>query len=125
MPSLKERRRLPRYRLHLNATIHTSTYYLNGTIFDISVEGVRLETYLPIEPETPVSIYFKAQKEVVFKGMVLWVIGYRKKGHDIYQLGVEVDDMALAGIKVKGFDFKNDLIQEILTAIEKKSKRLD
>ncbi len=125
MPSLEERRRLPRYHLHLNAKIHTSAYYLNGTIFDISVEGIRMETFLPIEPETRVSIYFKAQKEVVFKGMVLWVIGYRKKGHDIYQIGIEVDDMALAGIKVVGFDFKNDLIQEILTAIEKKSKSLD
>jgi hypothetical protein len=125
MPTLHERRRVPRYWLQTNAKIHTATYYLNGTIVDISVEGIRLETYLPIEPETHVSIYFKAQKEIVFSGVVSWVLGYRKKGQDRYRIGIRVEDMAVAGIKVVGFDIKNDLIQEILTAIEKKSNRPD
>ena len=123
MPVVRERRQTPRYQLHIDAEIHTATFYINGTILDISVEGIRLETFIAIEPGADVAVYFKVEKEIVFKGRVLWVIGRRKKGLDLYHIGVKVDDMAVAGIKVIGFDIKNDLIREILTALERKSKR--
>jgi len=125
MPYIKERRQVPRYRLHISAKIHTSAFYINGTILDISVEGIRLESFLTIEPGTPVTVQFKIEKEIVFKGLVLWVINLRKRDLDLYQMGIKVDDMAVAGIKVIGFDIKNDLIQEILTALERKSQRPD
>jgi hypothetical protein len=125
MPSIKDRRQAPRYRLHINAEIHTSTFYINGTILDISVEGIRVETFLTIEPGTLAAVHFKIEKEIVFKGQVLWALGLRKRGHDLYHIGIKVDNMAVAGIKVLGFDIKNDLIQEILTALERKSKRPD
>jgi hypothetical protein len=67
MPFIQERRNAPRYRLHISAEIHTSTFYINGTILDISVEGIRVETFLTIEPGTLAAVHFKIEKELPFE----------------------------------------------------------
>jgi hypothetical protein len=117
-----ERRKLPRYQISINAELHTPLFYMTGRIIDISVEGIRVETFIPLEPETDVAVFFNAGKDIIFKGIVIWVITHKDKRKGLYQIGVEVEHMAIDDIEVLGFDIREELVQEILTTIEKKIK---
>ena len=58
-------------------------------------------------------------KELSFNGKVVWVIGFQKKDILKYMIGIEIHEVTLSGIKIIGFDIKNELIQGILTKMKK------
>jgi hypothetical protein len=122
MKVTQDRRKLPRYQISINAELHTPTFYITGRIVDISVEGIRVETFIPLEPETDVAVFFKVGKDIIFKGIVIWVITHKDKRKGLYQIGIEVEHMAIDDIEVLGFDIREELVQEILSSIEKKIK---
>ena len=122
MAFTKDRRKLPRYQISISAELHTPTFYITGRIIDISVEGIRVETFIPIEPQTDVAVFFKIGKDIIFKGIVIWVITHKEKRKGLYQIGIEVEHMAIDDIEVLGFDIREELVQEILKTIEKKVK---
>jgi len=123
MELAKDRRKLPRYQISINAELHTSSFYISGRIIDISSEGIRVETFIPLEPETDVAVFFNIGKDIIFKGIVIWVVTHQKKRKELYQIGIAVEHMAVADIEVLGFDIREELVQEILTIIEKKVKQ--
>jgi hypothetical protein len=125
MTPTKDRRKLRRYQISINAELHTPTFYISGRIIDISSEGIRVETFIPLEPETDVAVFFNIGKDIIFKGIVIWAITHKKnrKRKGLYQIGIEVEHMAIADIEVLGFDIREELVQEILTIIEKRIKQ--
>ena len=112
----QDRRKMPRYQISLKAELHTSSFYISGRIIDISIEGIRIETYIPLEPETDVAVYFNIGKEIIFKGIVIWVITHKDKRKGLYEIGIEVEHMAIDDIEVLGFDIREELVQEITFA---------
>ena len=123
MDTTKDRRKLPRYQISIKAELHTPAFYITGRIIDISVEGIRVETFIPIEPETDVAVFFKIGKDIIFKGKVIWVITHKDKRKGLYQIGIEVEHMAIDDIEVLGFDIREELVQELLMTIAKKIKK--
>ena len=123
MKIIQDRRKLPRYQISIDAELHTPTFCISGSIIDISVEGIRVETLTPLELETDVAVFFNIGKDIIFKGVVIWVVTHKKKRKVLYEIGIEIEHMALADIEVLGFDIREELVQEILTTIEKKARQ--
>ena len=114
-----DRRKYTRYKVKIDTQIITSEFYISLNTLEISVEGIRVETYSDIPPGTEVKISFDLDKELSFNGKVVWVIGFQKKDILKYMIGIEIHEVTLSGIKIIGFDIKNELIQGILTKMKK------
>jgi hypothetical protein len=112
-----ERRRHTRYQVNLYAQVITSDYYISLNTVEISLEGIRVEAYSEIPPGTEVTVSLDVKKKLNFNGKVVWVYAFQKKGVQKYQIGIKVDEMALEGIKIIGFDIRHELIQDILNKI--------
>ena len=67
---------------------------------------------MSLEPETDVAVFFKAGKDIIFKGIVIWVITHKDKRKGLYQVGIEVEHMAIDDIEVLGFDIREELVQD-------------
>jgi len=118
-PFYADRRNYPRYSVHFNTQVITSEFYISVNTLEISVDGLRIETYSEISPGTEVTISFEFKKDISFYGKVVWVIGFHKKDILKYKIGIKIHEVMLSGIRLKGFDVKNELIQEILTKMKK------
>ena len=113
------RRKYTRYQVSLYTQIITPDFYISVNTIEISVEGIRVEAYSEIPPGTEVTISFDLKKELSFYGKVVWVIAFQKKNVLKYRIGIKIHEVALSGIKIVGFDIKNELIQGILTKMKK------
>jgi hypothetical protein len=116
-----ERRQYPRYRVNLYTQIITPKFYISLNTIEISIEGIRIETYSEIPPGTEVTITFDLDKKILFFGKVVWVLSFQQKGVPKYLIGIKVHEILLSGIKVIGFDPKHELIQDILKKMVKAS----
>ena len=114
-----DRRKYERYQVNIDTQIITSEFYISLNTLEISVEGIRVEAYSDIPPGAEVKISFDLEKELSFYGRVVWVIGFQKKDILKYRIGIEIHEVKLSGIKIIGFDIKNELIQGILTKMKK------
>ena len=114
-----DRRKYTRYSVNIDTQIITSNYYISLNTLEISVEGIRVEAYSDIPPGTEVKISFDLKKELSFYGKVVWVIGFQKKDILKYRIGIEIHEVTLSGIRIIGFDIKNELIQDILAMMKK------
>jgi hypothetical protein len=114
-----DRREYTRYKVDIDTQVITPEFYISLNTLEISVEGIRIETYSEISPGTEVTLSFDLKKELYFHGKVIWVIGFHKKSILKYRIGIKVHELLLSGIKILGFDVKYELIQDILTKMKK------
>ena len=113
----KERRQHTRYKVDLYTQVITPDYYISLNTVEISLEGIRIEAYSAIPPGTEVTLSFELEKKLSFSGKVIWVFAFQKDGVQKYQIGIKIEEMTLEGIRVIGFDIRNELIQDILNKI--------
>ena len=120
-PNLEtDRRQYKRYRVNIYTQIVTPEFYISLNTIEVSIEGIRVESYSEIPPGTEVTVSFDLEKKLDFFGKVIWVIAFQEKGIIKFRIGVKIHEVMLSGIKVIGFDFKHELIQGILTKLKKK-----
>ena len=114
-----DRRAYPRYRVKMYTQITTPVFYISVNTIEISVEGIRVETYSQITPGTIVTVSFDLIQDLLFYGKVMWEIAFHKNDILIYDIGIKIHRIMLSGIKVKGFNNKNELIKDILNELKK------
>jgi len=114
-----DRRKYTRYKVDIDTQVITPEFYISLNTLEISVDGIRIEAYSEIPPGTEVTLSFELKKELYFHGKVIWVIGFHKKGILKYRIGIQIRELMLSGIKIIGFDVKNELIQGILAKMKK------
>ena len=103
-----ERRTYPRYRVRVFAQITTPTFYISVNTIDISVEGIRIETYSQITPGTKVTVSFDLIKDLLFYGKVMWEMAFQKNDVLMFDIGIKIHRITFSGIKVDGFNSKED-----------------
>ena len=114
-----DRRKYTRYKVNINTQVKTPEFYISLNALEISVEGIRIEAFSEISPATEVEISFELKKDLVFYGKVVWVIGFHEKEILKFRIGIKIHEVTFSGIKIVGFDFKNELIQDILKKMKK------
>ncbi len=113
-----ERRTYPRYRIKADTQIQTSDSYLNVNTIELSVEGIRIEAYAEIKPGTAVAVTFDSIKKLVFRGKTVWILAIQRGDYMIFQMGIKIDAILLSGVRVTGFNQKDELIQDILMELK-------
>ena len=113
-----ERRTYPRYRIKMVTQITTPAFYVTVNTIEISVEGIRIETYSQITPGTKVTVSFDLKKDLLFYGKVMWAIVFQKNDILKFDIGIKIHKITFSGIKVDGFNSKDELIKDILGEFE-------
>ena len=113
-----ERRTYPRYRIKMVTQITTPAFYVTVNTIEISVEGIRIETYSQITPGTKVTVSFDLKKDLLFYGKVMWAIVFQKNDILKFDIGIKIHKITFSGIKVDGFTSKDELIKDILGEFE-------
>lgn len=114
-----ERRTYPRYRIKMITQVTTPAFYITVNTIEISVEGIRIETFSQIKPGTKVTVSFDLKKDLLFYGKVMWEIAFQKKDILKFDIGIKINRITFSGIKVNGFNSKDELIKDILYEFKK------
>ena len=114
-----ERRTYPRYRIKMITQVTTPVFYITVNTIEISVEGIRIETFSQITPGTKVTVSFDLKKDLLFYGKVMWEIAFQKKDILKFDIGIKINRITFSGIKVNGFNSKDELIKDILYEFKK------
>jgi PilZ domain len=114
-----DRRNYPRYSVNFDTQIITPEFYISVNTLEISVDGLRIEAYSEILPGTDVTISFEFKKDISFYGKVVWVIGFHKKEILKYLIGIKIHEVTLSGIRIIGYEVKDELIKDILKKMKK------
>ncbi|MBT8352597.1 MAG: PilZ domain-containing protein [Deltaproteobacteria bacterium] len=99
--------------------ITTPAFYIAVNTIEISVEGIRIEAYSQITPGTKVTVSFDLKKDLLFYGKVMWVMAFQKKDILKFDIGIKIHRITFSGIKVDGFNSKDELIKDILDEFKK------
>jgi len=99
--------------------VTTPAFYITVNMIELSVEGIRVETYSQITPGTKVTVSFDLKKDLLFYGKVMWEIAFQKNDILKYDIGIKIHRIMLSGIKVDGFNNKDELIKDILDELKK------
>ena len=113
-----ERRTYPRYRIKTHTQILMSECYLAVNAIEMSVEGIRVEAYSEITPGTDVTVVFDAIKKLSFQGRTIWVVASQRGDYLSYLIGIKINAIMLSGVKVTGFNQKDELIYDILRELK-------
>lgn len=113
-----ERRTYPRYRVKMYTEIITPAFYLVVNTIEISVEGIRVETFSSIKPGTEVTVSFDYKNGLLFFGKVMWEIAFPKNDIIKFDIGIKIHRITFSGIKLDGFNSKDELIKDILDELD-------
>jgi len=114
-----ERRTYPRYHVKMYTQITTPAFYITVNTIEISVEGIRVESFSSIKPGTEVTVSFDLKKDLMFYGKVMWEMVFQKKDILKFDMGIKIHRITFSGIKVDGFNKKDELINDILDELKK------
>jgi hypothetical protein len=104
----------------MNTQVTTPAFYITVNTIEISVEGIRIETYSQITPGTKVTVSFDLRKDLIFYGKVVWEMAFpKKKDILMFVIGIKIHRITFSGIKVDGFNKKDELIKDILDELKK------
>lgn len=117
--AIVERRTEPRYKIRVDV-VTRDAISMEAIATDISSSGLRIQAAQSISPETQVVIFMPLKEEVIFRGKVLWVHDYQTQGRSIYQMGIQVNVIALPDAKAFELSEREELLEEILAWIKKK-----
>ncbi|MBI3396156.1 MAG: PilZ domain-containing protein, partial [Spirochaetia bacterium] len=84
------------FRLPIHFTLWTETGRFEGTILDMTEDGIRLETRKPMRKGTLISLdfYIKAEKiRVISQGLVAWCV-QNKDNEYLFESGVQFTTMS-------------------------------
>jgi PilZ domain-containing protein len=114
-----DRRSYERYKVNFDTQVITPEFYISVNTLEISVDGLRIEAFSEIAPGTEVTISFELKKEISFYGKVIWVIGFHRKEILKYLIGIKIHEVTLSGIRIVGYEVKDELIKDILKKMKK------
>jgi hypothetical protein len=66
-----------------------------------------------------VTVSFDLKKDLLFYGEVMWEVAFHKKDILKFDIGIKIHRMTFYGIKVDGFNKKDELIKDILNELKK------
>lgn len=98
--------------------IITPAFYLVVNTIEISVEGIRVETFSSIKPGTEVTVSFDYKNGLLFFGRVMWEIAFPKNDIIKFDIGIKIHRITFSGIKLDGFNSKDELIKDILDELD-------
>ena len=109
-----ERRKHPRHPTWVDARLTTADLTLMVSVIDISIGGLRIHSCRALTPDTRVALNFRIREESVMHGRIRWVLDTLKDGLTVYEIGVEVESVFIAGVQAVGFSEKYRLVRQIL-----------
>jgi len=85
-----ERREYPRHVANIQVKIRIGSETADGSIIDISLEGLRISAPRRIKPSTDVVISFSTGKEVSILARVVWTLDKIAGGLPSYLAGLKI-----------------------------------
>jgi len=116
---MEERRREPRYNIRVDVVTRDAVS-LEAQAVDISSSGIRIQAAETIPTETQVVVFMPLEKEVCFRGTVVWVTKSQPPAMPPYLIGIEVSVIGFPGAKAFDAADRKELFKEILPWIDQK-----
>jgi len=119
---MEERRREPRYKIRVDVVTRDAVS-MEAQAVDISSSGMRIQAAETIAPETQVVVFMPLEKEVSFRGTVVWATRSQTPGTPLYLMGIDVCVIGFPGAKAFEASDRRGLFKEILPWINQKQNR--
>lgn len=119
-PKGKERRSEPRHEISIDVKVMIIGKTLFGIATDISGGGMEIQINKEVKPNTNLAISMQLDREITFKGKVIWTLGDYANGQWTYRVGIQTEVIHFKNAEVISQQEKRQLVRELLPAIRER-----
>jgi hypothetical protein len=115
----EEKRKFPRHKVYTPGILEMFEGSFPISVEDLSIEGLKIQSAIPVAPETYVAIRIKAGRDIVFHCQILWITNMMKGTEHFYHMGLQIDSILDMGNEIIDIGEKEILIQDLMIIIKR------
>ena len=111
---IEEKRKFSRHKVYTPGILEMFDGTFPISVEDLSAGGLKIQSAVPVAPETYASIRINVGRKIVFHCQILWIANIMKGTEHFYHMGLQIDSILDMGNEIIDIDEKEILIQDLI-----------